>query len=131
MARQSKFDFGIKAKQALLRLEGSDHRFKVAARHVADKLPNNFIETIATQRSRTKLNNTEKDRSDYLTDMLANWEGEIQRKGVLITNVEAANLYAATIALIAAYADDRSVLRIIAKRCLTATKTHAAALTAV
>ena len=44
----------IKAKQALLRLDGSDHSFKVAANYVAQDLPNNFIESIATQRSRSR-----------------------------------------------------------------------------
>ena len=121
----------IRAKQALLRLEGSDHCFKVAAQHVIRRLPNNFIESIATQRNRTKLYNTERDRSDYLIDMVENWEGEIQRKRRPATNEEAVKLYTAANALITAYADDRSMLWFIEKRCLTATKTHSAALTAV
>jgi hypothetical protein len=121
----------IKATQALLRLDGSDHSFKVAARYVAQKLPNNFIETIATQRNRTKLNNTERDRFDYLNDMVGNWEGEIQRKRRPPTNEEAANLYSVTNDLITAYADDPLMLSIIANRCLVATKTDAAALRAV
>jgi hypothetical protein len=121
----------IKAKQALLRLDGSDHRFDVAARYVAGKLPKNFIETSAAQRSRTKLNNTERDHSDYLIDMVKNWERDIQRKQRPPTNEEATTLYVATKALITAYAHDRDMLRLTEKRCLMATKTHAVALAAV
>jgi hypothetical protein len=121
----------IKAKQALLRLDGSDHRFKIAAREVAQDLPNNLIESIASQRSRTKLSESERDRSDYLIDMVKNWEREIQRKPVPPTNDEAAKLYTFTNELINAYSDDRSMLWFIEKRCVTQCKTQALALAAV
>jgi hypothetical protein len=107
----------IRAQQALARLEGFTCTFDASVRHLVRHDGLNFLEYLASKRSRTKLNNAD-DQQAQLFKLPENWERELQRKKTGSANRYASELYSATCDLIAANGREPSTLRRIKSRCL-------------
>jgi hypothetical protein len=110
----------IRAQQALARLEGFPHTFDASLRHLVRHNGLNFLENLATGRSRTKLNNAE-SRLTHLFKLPENWERDLQRKKKPI-NQYASKLYATTCDAIDTYKRDPAKLRYIKSHCLKEAK---------
>jgi hypothetical protein len=110
----------IRAQQALARLEGSLHTFDASLRHLVRHDGLNFLENLATGRSRTKLNNAE-SRLTHLFRLPETWEGDLQRKKKPI-NRYASELYSVKRNAIDENAHDRLKLRYIKSNCLKEAK---------